>query len=283
MQIELSDTGDLDHRAAVLAPLAAHNQAATGRAGRAIGLGIFLRDAEGTVEGGMFGDLGWDWFKLHFAFVPPHRRNTSVGGRMLETLEAEIFARGGTGVWLNTSSYHAPNFYRKSGYHLVGELRDRPPGHTFYTFARTEGLDRSKASMVVQEAPDEADMMAVRKHLEAYGEAYVGPSDRKPFALLVRDDSGAIVGGQWGRSGKGWLFIDLFGLPPEMRRQGLGRRLMAMAEDEARRRGCVGVWLDTFSFQARPFYEKLGFTVFGELRDYPPGHTRWFLSKRLDR
>jgi hypothetical protein len=47
------------------------------------------------------------------------------------------------------------------------------------------------------------------------------------------------------------------------------------------RRGCVGVWLDTFSFQARGFYEKLGYRVFGEVADYPPGHTRHFLKKSL--
>lgn len=56
---------------------------------------------------------------------------------------------------------------------------------------------------------------------------------------------------------------------------------MLRAEDEGRLRGCIGVYLDTFDFQARPFYEKLGFTVFGTLEDYPPGHRRFFLKKRL--
>ena len=55
---------------------------------------------------------------------------------------------------------------------------------------------------------------------------------------------------------------------------------MAAAEAEGRRRGCAIVWLDTFEFQARPFYEKLGFTVFGTL-DYPAGFKRFFLQKSL--
>ena len=68
-----------------------------------------------------------------------------------------------------------------------------------------------------------------------------------------------------------------------MRGAGLGRQLLQRAEAIARERGCHGLWLDTFSFQARGFYEKLGFSLFGEIEDYPPGHSRFFLRKRLDR
>ena len=76
--------------------------------------------------------------------------------------------------------------------------------------------------------------------------------------------------------------MDLLGLPPAFRRERLGSRLMTMAMDEARSRGCIGVHLDTFSFQARPFYEKLGFSLFGQLDGYPGGHTRFFMARRLD-
>ena len=52
-------------------------------------------------------------------------------------------------------------------------------------------------------------------------------------------------------------------------------------EAEAIRRGCKGAYLDTFSYQARPFYEKLGYEVFGTLDDYPTGHQRFYMRKRL--
>ncbi len=70
-------------------------------------------------------------------------------------------------------------------------------------------------------------------------------------------------------------------VPGAQRGQGLGTRILSMTEDEARARGCVGAWLDTHSWQARPFYEKLGYTAFAELPDYPPGHSRFFVQKRL--
>ena len=65
-----------------------------------------------------------------------------------------------------------------------------------------------------------------------------------------------------------------------LRGRGVGRELMDRAEVRARERGCHSAWLDTFSFQARGFYEKLGYEEFGQL-DYPPDHHRHFMQKRL--
>ncbi len=281
MQIELSHADDPAHREAILAPLAAHNTAMTGRADKGRGLAIFLRDADGAVEGGMFGSLWCDWFKLDFAYLPPHRRGARTGARMLSSLEAAVMALGGKGMWMQSFSFQAPGFYEKLGYRPVGVLQDRPPGFHDVFLAKTEGFAREGADFVVTEDPSEADKEAVRIPLRAYSDGFAGKSERRPLALLVRDESNAIVGGLWGQTARGWLFIDLLGLPPEARRSGLGTRLMGMAEAEARSRGCVGIYLDTFSFQARPFYEKLGFAVFARIEDYPAGHTRFFLSKRL--
>ncbi|HEY5801084.1 MAG TPA: GNAT family N-acetyltransferase, partial [Burkholderiaceae bacterium] len=88
-------------------------------------------------------------------------------------------------------------------------------------------------------------------------------------------------GGLWGMTGFGWLFVQLLSVPDDLRGQGVGRELMAMAEAEAKARGCSGVWLDTFEFQARGFYEKLGYQQFGEIAEYPPGYARYFLKKTL--
>lgn len=68
----------------------------------------------------------------------------------------------------------------------------------------------------------------------------------------------------------------------ELRGRGLGRHLMEMAEQEGRRLGCHGAYLDTFSFQARPFYERCGYEVFGVLERFPDEHQRYFMRKRLD-
>ncbi|WP_288458320.1 GNAT family N-acetyltransferase [uncultured Sphingomonas sp.] len=130
--------------------------------------------------------------------------------------------------------------------------------------------------------PDAAVREAILAPLRAHNDAAAGPTERHDVALAVRDDSGAIVGGLWGTTGYRWLFVQYLALPPERRGRGEGRALMLAAEEEARRLGCIGVWLDTYSFQARGFYEKLGYAVFGRIDDYPPGEARHFLSKRID-
>ena len=75
------------------------------------------------------------------------------------------------------------------------------------------------------------------------------------------------------------LHVDLLFVPEDLRRTGIGRRIMIDAEEEAIRRGCRGAWLDTYSFQARGFYERLGYAMFGTIENYPPGHSRFFLKK----
>ncbi|MCR9070296.1 MAG: GNAT family N-acetyltransferase [Alphaproteobacteria bacterium] len=78
-----------------------------------------------------------------------------------------------------------------------------------------------------------------------------------------------------------WLHVDLLAVRPQERRGGVGSALLANADELARKRGCVGIWLDTFDFQAPDFYPRFGFTEFGRIDDMPPGHTRFFFTKRL--
>lgn len=107
-------------------------------------------------------------------------------------------------------------------------------------------------------------------------------SGYQAYSVLLRDEPGGpVVGGLYGYQLFDWLFIQYLAVPPSQKGQGLGSELMARAEAWARDRGLVGLWLDTFAFQARPFYEKLGFTVFGEIDDHPRGSRRHFLQKRL--
>jgi GNAT superfamily N-acetyltransferase len=136
------------------------------------------------------------------------------------------------------------------------------------------------------DAPGDADRAAVLEGLQAFNAAATPGIawDYRPLAVLLRDGgSGAVVGGLVGRTAARWLYVELLHVPEPARGAGHGARLLAGAEDEARARGCIGARLDTYSFQARGFYERLGYTVTGAIEDCPPGHTRWSMAKRLDR
>ncbi|OWJ65043.1 GNAT family N-acetyltransferase [Inquilinus limosus] len=137
-------------------------------------------------------------------------------------------------------------------------------------------------TITVPHQPGPSDRDAIARALFAFNDAVAGPSGYRPLALLIRDpDGGATVGGLWGGTAYGWLLVELLFVPPGLRRRGLGSRLLAQAEDIARRRGCRGAWLDTHGFQAPGFYRQHGYEVFGTLPDYPPGHDRFFLRKAL--
>jgi GNAT superfamily N-acetyltransferase len=129
--------------------------------------------------------------------------------------------------------------------------------------------------------PTPEDREAILAPLRAYNVAQAGDGKAEPLALLVRDDQGEILGGLYGRFFYRWLFIELLSVPEQARGDGMGSQLMRMAEDLAREKECVGIWLDTFSFQAPAFYKKMGYSELGQIVDYPPGHRRHFFQKRL--
>ena len=137
-----------------------------------------------------------------------------------------------------------------------------------YTLSLTDVADEDLRKLII--AP-----------LVEYNAAQAGPSQSTPLVITIRDAENAVVGGLWGSSGYDWLFIQLLVVPSALRGTGVGTEIMRLAEGEAANRGCRGVWLDTFEFQARGFYERLGFECFGELSDYPKGFSRFFMRKLL--
>ncbi len=136
-------------------------------------------------------------------------------------------------------------------------------------------------TVTLEQDPGPAQRDAVAHALIEHNVSAVGTGGYTPFAVTVRGGDGTVVGGLWGSIWHGFLFVEMLAMGPA-RNEGLGRRVMQVAEDEARRRGCTGIWLDTFTFQAPWFYPKLGFTEFGRIAGYPPGHDRIFLVKRLE-
>lgn len=140
---------------------------------------------------------------------------------------------------------------------------------------------QTQPALEVQEAPGADDYQAILAALVQFNRAN-GPETRaEPLAILIRDDLGEVAGGLWGKTIYDWLVVELVVVPESMRGRGVGARMIALAEQVARRRGCVGAWLDTFSFQARGFYERLGYRVVVDRSDHPIGGERYILAKRL--
>ena len=136
--------------------------------------------------------------------------------------------------------------------------------------------------IVVDEHPDPGLRDSILKPLLDYNISKVGKAHHETVAVLLRHpETGAVSGGLWGIVVADWLFVELLFVPEDCRGRGLGAKLMQEAEAIAVRRGCIGIRLDTFTFQAPGFYDKLGYTAFGALDDHPRGHRRIYYFKKL--
>lgn len=126
-----------------------------------------------------------------------------------------------------------------------------------------------------------ADRAAILAPLDAFSRERGYTWQPTALAFVLRNADGGIAGGLIGAVQWGWLRIEILAVAEPLRGGGWGRRLMEAAERAAAELGCHSSWVDTFSFQAPEFYQRLGYRVFGELPDYPLGQTRFFLAKRL--
>lgn len=114
-----------------------------------------------------------------------------------------------------------------------------------------------------------------------YNQQHGGPDGFQHLCFALYAPDGKVAGGLIGEIYWGWLYINLLFLREDLRGQKFGHQLLTQAEAEARRRGATHVFLDTFSFQAPKFYQDHGYRVFGELKDFPPGQNRFYMTKDL--
>jgi ribosomal protein S18 acetylase RimI-like enzyme len=134
---------------------------------------------------------------------------------------------------------------------------------------------------IVFEQTPGASAQTVRDRLDLYNVGVTGVSTFYPVNYFLKNARGETLGGLMGSVWGGWLHIAWLWVDESVRGQDWGTRLMDLAEAYGRERGCHSATLDTHSFQARPFYEARGYEVFGTLDDYPKGHKKFFLRKKL--
>ena len=135
--------------------------------------------------------------------------------------------------------------------------------------------------VVSEPREDHPDAGFVRDGLALFNVAATGLSYYSPVALFLKDDRSAVLGGALGHVWGGWLDLATLWVIEPLRGHGHGGRLLEAAEEEARTQGYRGVYLTTFSFQAKDFYERQGYEVIADVPDYPAGHTYHVLTKNL--
>ena len=125
-----------------------------------------------------------------------------------------------------------------------------------------------------------SDRRAVIEGLTSFNENRTGFAPESIW-VFMRDRKNKVVGGMLGYTFADWMHINILWVEESFRNKNNGSRLLKMAENEAVKRGCKHVDLDTFSWQAKPFYERNGYTPFATLDNYPEGHRKHFMKKDL--
>lgn len=133
----------------------------------------------------------------------------------------------------------------------------------------------------IQISSNKADHDAVLQALLDFNASRVGPSGKVELTFQIKDAAGNLIAGANGFNHWNYFFLAHLWVSEKERGNGTGKRLLKKIEEEAKARHCTHCWLDTFSFQAAGFYEKLGYERFGALDNYPTGHQRYFYFKKL--
>lgn len=133
----------------------------------------------------------------------------------------------------------------------------------------------------LEDDPDPAAVATISDGLTAFNDRAAGPADARPLWVVARGAEARVVGGLRGITFWHWLFVAWLWVEEDRRGQGIGAALLRAAEDEARRRDCLGAFVDTYGFQAPGFYARQGYTEFGRLDDLPPGGVRIWLARRF--
>ena len=129
--------------------------------------------------------------------------------------------------------------------------------------------------------PSKLEIEFVRDALMQFNNKKVGADGHEPLNFVEYDEEKNIIGGIIGGTYWGWMYIDILWVHENHQKKGIGSKLLLEAENEAKKRGCHHVHVDTMSWQAPKFYQKHGYEIIGILPDIPKGNQKYLLQKTL--
>lgn len=134
---------------------------------------------------------------------------------------------------------------------------------------------------IVTPAPSESEIADIRSHLRQYNQQFVQCGDVESLAVFAMSEEGSRTGALTALTWGNWLQIQLLWVSDESRGQGIGSQLLSQAEAAAKERGCLFSLIDTFSFQALPFYLQRGYETRMILDNFPEDQQRFYLTREL--
>ena len=133
----------------------------------------------------------------------------------------------------------------------------------------------------VLEKPNEELVEYLDRQIKTMNWQHWEVKERLPLAVQVTDEMGRVLAGAVARTFGDWLLLDTLWVSESLRGQKMGSQILNKIETAAQSRGCNKVWLETLSFQARPFYEKHGYQIHSVQENYPKTSCQYFMVKQL--
>ena len=268
-----------------------HNIAATGIV-EFYPVTFVVKDDAGAVVGGLLGNIAGGWLHVRLLWVDRMWRGRGYAIELMAAAERYAIAKGCVAAAVQTASYEARPLYEKLGYRVFCELDGHPvEGHRRFHIAKRPltGIDvprrdpRDHATLAMTPYPSAEVQGLITRGIQTHASAAIGRPEQmwRGANVFLKSDEGEILGGALGNCWGQWLYVSDVWVDKAIRGRGYATKLMIAIENHALECRCVHAYLDTFSFQARPMYEKLGYSVFGTLEDHPQGHTHWYMKKML--
>lgn len=135
----------------------------------------------------------------------------------------------------------------------------------------------------INDEPSSEDKKALLKGMLSYhaSKGHIRKEKDEQFSIVIKNNTNKAVGVIWVSFRWGAMHIQTLWVDETIRNQDWGKKLMQMAEEEARKRNCYLAYTDTYSWQAPGFYEKLGYKRYGRLEDFPKGNSLSYYGKNL--
>lgn len=249
---------------------------------------FFIKGRGGEILGGLLGDIWGGWLHVGSLWVSESIRGRRFATELMTRAHQYAIEKSCTHTYLQTGSYEARPFYEKLGYRVYAELENHPTRpHRRYFMSRLldhqTPLHVKDLAIAMDPYPSKDAEVVVRQGITTHAYAAIGLPEKEwaPSNFFLRDEEGEILGGVLGNTWAEWMYVAYVWTDRALRGKGYAFKMMAAAEEHAIAKGCVNAFLDTFSFQARPLYEKLGYRVFGEEKDHPKGHSHYLMRKSL--
>ncbi|QVK17080.1 GNAT family N-acetyltransferase [Mycoplasmatota bacterium] len=284
--ITITHTNDLNEedKKTIIDGLVKHNEKFTGHYDVSY-VKLILKDKE-VVVGGLFGALTWDCLFVNDYWVDEAYRNQGLGKYLLNQAEKITLEHDINYMTIHAIDEKLKDFLINRGYQVYGYLDDRPIGHR-YNF-----LEKHLRNNILKEIniPNEISLVKTPSKIETdqfqeqlahEKEALVGKHFFEFVYIIAKNENRKLIGGLVGYIGYDYLYISTLWVHEDYRKKKLGKQLVTKAENYALDMKINQAFLGTTDFQAKPFYEKLGYEVFGVNKNLPKGFNNYSMKKIL--